>query len=124
MPYISPYDRALVHNAHAVTAGELNYIISYEINAYLLEKGISYDNIQHVLKVLNTMDFDPRGVDGLEAKIANRVNDSKMSTQDSFTVLRAVELEFYDRVAKPYEKEKRLTNGEVYTVLNQGMEPL
>ena len=53
MPYIEPYRREDLNpltNPH--TAGELNYVVTYIVNQYLQESGVSYSNINEVIGVL------------------------------------------------------------------------
>lgn len=81
MPYLS----AAARNALAFSdtdpesPGELNYIITLELLAYLDRKGLSYQTINDVLGALE-----------------------------------GAKLEFYARVARPYEETRLTANGDVY----------
>jgi hypothetical protein len=81
MPYIKSVDRKKLLKGKELpsTAGELNFIITCFCKAYLLEKGLSYQNINDVVGALE-----------------------------------GAKLEFYRRVAAPYEDIKIEENGDVY----------
>jgi hypothetical protein len=54
MPYITQERRVILDNraGFANTPGDLNYLISKEIDTYLLQHGISYQKINDVIGVL------------------------------------------------------------------------
>ena len=88
MPYIAPerrmaYDGALGDLAAGVNAetpaGDLNYVVTRILNAWLQKRGLSYAAIADVVTVLET-----------------------------------AKLEFYRRMATPYEDRKIAENGDVY----------
>jgi hypothetical protein len=53
VPYVKKVDRPrLDQGADARTAGELNYVITRKIDAYLASKGVSYSSLNEVIGVL------------------------------------------------------------------------
>lgn len=79
MPYIKSVDKQVVVNEGPRTAGELNFFITLTIQKYVLDKGLSYQNINDVVGALE-----------------------------------GAKMEFYRRVAAPYEDGKIVENGDVY----------
>lgn len=86
MPYIKEYDR--MHFEYVVqemmayparTKGELNYLLTRLAQAYLDDRGMSYDTVNDILGAFE-----------------------------------GAKLEFYRRVAAPYEDAKIKQNGDVY----------
>ena len=93
MPYIKSNDRNFIHmidnsivhlKLKAKNAGELQYQIALMISEYLLQK--EYENGQYRYQDLN----------------------------DILGALEGAKLEFYARVARPYEDKKIQENGDVY----------
>lgn len=66
------------------TEGELNYIITKIINAYAHERRWGHEQLCY------------------------------KSINDVLGALEGAKLEFYARVARPYEEKKRIENGDVY----------
>lgn len=62
MPYIDKYNRKFFDNEiyclHPALEGELNYIITSLCHKYLLEKGLSYQNINSVIGVLECVKLE------------------------------------------------------------------
>lgn len=81
MPYITKDRRVILKNIgdYPQSAGELNYLLTVELNEYLFAHGLSYQTINDILGALE-----------------------------------GAKLEFYRRVAVPYEKRKIGENGDVY----------
>ena len=53
MPYVKQSDRPRLDAGGAATnAGELNYVITRTIDAYLAEKGVNYAHLNEVIGVL------------------------------------------------------------------------
>jgi len=53
MPYLEQGIRASLEDGRLpMIAGELNYIISREIDAYLMRRGLSYQNLNEVMGVM------------------------------------------------------------------------
>ena len=82
MPYIPQNRREEVaHTGEYQTPGELNYEISFLLNEYIKQHGLSYSTINDIVGALE-----------------------------------GAKLEFYRRVAAPYEEKKIKDNGDVYDV--------
>lgn len=81
MPYIKIKDRQFLNetNSTANNPGELNYLISDELQCYIHKHGLSYKTINDVIGALE-----------------------------------GAKLEFYRRVAAPYEDKKIQENGDIY----------
>lgn len=79
MPYISPESRERLRYHPAKTPGELNYLLTDEIRAYIESKGLSYQTINDIIGALE-----------------------------------GAKLEFYRRIAAPYENTKIIENGDVF----------
>jgi hypothetical protein len=106
MPYISnntPYtgrrranlDPTAGHPAPAETAGELNFQLTKLCDDYVTRKGLTYETRTGLTYETRT---------GLTYETLNAV----------IGVLECAKLEFYRRVAAPYEDTKIQQNGEVY----------
>lgn len=53
MPYITKAERELLREgAIPFNSGQLNYVLAKECDAYLLDKGLSYDSVSEVIKTL------------------------------------------------------------------------
>lgn len=78
MPYLD-IDSKIIARHKATNVGELNYRITEEIRAYLLEHGLCYKTINDIMGAMES-----------------------------------AKLEFYRRVAVPYENKKIKENGDVY----------
>lgn len=83
MPYIKSSKRFQLDEEGTLpwSAGDLNYVITNEINKYLSNKGLCYDHINEVIGVLE-----------------------------------CAKLELYRRIAAPYEDQKIVENGDVYSI--------
>ncbi len=127
MPYISDYDRALVdETGYAVTPGGLSYQLTKIINSYLKEKGVSYDVINTVIIELEKILYigsRHKIIPGLTKEFRNaydsyvnrvKVFDVQAIKEEALGAVRACQLEFYRRVAVPYENSKLALNGDVY----------
>ena len=56
MPYIKTTRRTdILNGEHPKNAGELNYIITFQINLYLADKGESYQTYNDILGVLSAI---------------------------------------------------------------------
>lgn len=86
MPYIPEAERAPLDQAFPVTAGELNYSITLLCDNYLAYK----------------------------CALNERVGYREIN--EVVGVLECAKLEFYRRIAAPYEDKKMQENGDVYTV--------
>ena len=73
MPYIESYLRDdLDPITNPRSAGQLNYVITYIVNQYLQESGVSYSNINEVIGVLECAKLE------LYARVARPYEDEKM----------------------------------------------
>jgi hypothetical protein len=89
MPYIEQDRRNCIYTLDEGTlepfqitsCGELNYLFTIAITAYISNKGLSYQTINDIIGALDS-----------------------------------AKLEFYRRVAVPYEDEAIIRNGDVYNV--------
>ena len=53
MPYVKSEDRSRLDAGEApVTAGELNYVVTRTVDAYLRRKGMNYANLNEAIGVL------------------------------------------------------------------------
>jgi len=84
MPYITKLDRErLDDGGEAESAGELNYAITKQIDAYLNRKGICYANLNEVIGVLECAKLE------LYRRIAANYEDVKIAENgDVYTVSR------------------------------------
>ncbi|MGH3380608.1 MAG: hypothetical protein ACRDP6_38315, partial [Actinoallomurus sp.] len=125
VPYISQKDRPRA-STEPGTVGELNYAMTAAFVLYLKDKGLSYqtvndvaDAVETVVQALLVLPLQVSGADeGLAAVLFALVrrfehNDPRGGT-GAAGALRCALLEFYHRVAVPYERLKCAVNGDVY----------
>lgn len=74
MPYIKKSDRERISEGDAPgNAGELNYVITKTINAYLGRKGLSYSNLNEIIGVLECAKLE------LYRRVVSNYEDSKIA---------------------------------------------
>ena len=121
MPYITP-DRYLEAAHKPTTVGELNYLLTLRAIGYVHTRGINYANINHVIgSYEQAMHSDERAPELSELAIQLRADCKKYwqnidgaRKTDVAGALRCSMLEFYRRVAVPYEDKKIAENWDVY----------
>lgn len=133
MPYIEKHIRPVVAQGGATNPGELNYELTLAIREYLRENApLKYDQINHVVSAIDLVKRTfrcgpPRDVT-LYARIWLACDIYVKNTQrhdvtgnpinhpefDALGALECCKLEFYRRVAAPYEDSKIISNGDVY----------
>lgn len=135
MPYIPKESRPVVAQGGATNPGELNFELTVAIRAHLRAAGeLKYAHINHVVECLEWVKGALRcqvySSDG-ELRIALHricqryvdrsqvhITTSEYRTRqlrDAVGALECCKLEFYRRVAVPYEDRKIKSNGDVYT---------
>lgn len=143
MPYIDAESRAELDGngppasqRAARNAGELNYLVSREIDKWVAEHGLSYDTIRYLHGQVELMKaeitFAASGVEGpnsallaqtpfalrvyghLVGFVADVGGDWDAVAGDALAAFDGAWLEFYIRVARPYEDVKVEVNGEVF----------
>ncbi len=132
MPYIDKVAQQRLSNADQppTTAGELNFLLTVEIINYVRQHpdGLRYAQINTVVSVLEatklitwtlpweSMQFSPEQVKFLQA-VQGHTTKAMAAGMHRLEVLGALEcakMEFYRRVAAPYEREAMAKNGDVY----------
>lgn len=115
MPYISKKDRSALALRNPQNAGELNYLltllilsknedlkeeIEFQINTYIENKGLRYQNCNDVFGALV----------GCGLELRRRFGDTYNIEID---ILYRVLHTFYDELVGPYEEEKIRDNGDL-----------
>jgi len=78
MPYVKKTERArLDGGGQPATPGDLNYLITRQIDAYLARKGVSYANLNEVIGVLECAKLE------LYRRIVARYEDRKIADPDN-----------------------------------------
>lgn len=121
MPYIDKELREPIAQGkkEPETLGQLNFAITHDVMTHIGKKPISYDAISAVIAAFEcALKGDPS--DGLANKITERVFNFQNTTRGYYTehevlaTVKCAQLEFYRRVAAPYEDAKCMENGDVY----------
>lgn len=134
MPYVEDSARRrLDAGGIPENAGELNYVITRTVNEYLSHEDIRYRHINDVVGVLECIRLDlynqtstsvarshHTGLEELRSIITQLIDGYLRRSGDDVIaavgVLQCTVLEFYRRVAVPYEDKKIRENGDVYSV--------
>jgi hypothetical protein len=78
MPYVKKTDRPRLDQAgEPRSAGDLNYVITRQIDAYLAHKGISYAHLNEVIGVLECAKLE------LYRRIVARYEDKKIADPEN-----------------------------------------
>lgn len=127
MPYVPLDDR----KGEPFDVGQLNYVVSNELNKWIEEYGTRYDTINSIMAFLALLktkyclyefmvvtNANLQGNNQYEDNIITIVHNSvsRLNYSDIVGVLSCVEQEFYRRIASPYEDLKKEENGDVYNV--------
>lgn len=140
MPYITMNDRKCIETGINTprNAGELNYTISALMNQYIVDKGLSYASINDCLGALETaklvivhmtardevppLIYSEDNSESLCHDISFLIHTYYKDKREEFSALADIlgaaegaKMEFYRRVAAPYEDKKREENGDVYS---------
>lgn len=132
MPYVDEAARARVkldssaESAFPKNAGELNYLLTLSALRYLEQAPLNYQRINNVITALGATQrfFGTRQADGLHAytddmtplaaEFAMIALMARLPDGDTIGTIACMGLEFYRRVAVPYETRKAHDNGDVY----------
>lgn len=123
MPYIPAADRPRVASEGATNAGELNYELTLTIRGHM--HSCAPLRYQHVNDVVGALDVVRHGLtqslyipgEGLERELFAVCRSYYLRGHryaDIQGALECCKLEFYRRVAVPYEDRKIKLNGDVY----------
>lgn len=118
MPYIPELNRKSLTQdfQHPSNPGELNFAVTSIFKEVMNERGISYN--ETVDYVVNLIEDQLDGTPDLSDPYAQRINAVVKNYVHSNSrwkgALRGAQLEFYARVARPYEDKKIIENGDVY----------
>jgi hypothetical protein len=140
LPYIPKHSRPVVAQGGATNPGELNFELTLAIRAYLRESGeLKYAHINHVVECLEwvkaaILSAGPVFETAVELRTQlyhtadryiSRAQSYMMTVEyrerhfnaqrEAIGALECCKLEFYRRVAVPYEDRKIKSNGDVYT---------
>lgn len=132
MPYIPKDDRTRVASSGATNPGELNFELTLTVRAYLRAHApLKYAQINDVVSALDwckhafrikaygtALQMDLHRICGnYVTRVAMHSPDGYATNNaeaDALGALECCKLEFYRRVAVPYEDGKIKTNGDVY----------
>ena len=125
MPYIKQEKREAVKTEGAKDPGELNYILTFEIQEWLKQSDkISYNGhvheigvaLERLIELYGPIKMPFSSQSTIEANLYTRIliSDLVDCRDDVRAVLRWCQSEFYRRVAVPFEDQKIKENGDVY----------
>jgi len=129
VPYVKQIDRPrLDHGEPARNAGELNYVITGILDAWLSEHGRNYAAINNAVGVIELVKTSPADKPTLSDadtilgdSIVYAIAAFDAASGEEFLVatvtgvLECAKLELYRRIAAPYEDTKIEENGDVYS---------
>jgi hypothetical protein len=137
LPYIPKHSRPVVAQGGATNPGELNFELTLAIRAYLREAGeLKYAQINEVVESLEwtkstircQITGTPTHLRDTLFRITERYIERRSpklfeegykagawkAEREAVGAIECCKLEFYRRVAAPYEDRKIKTNGDVY----------
>lgn len=122
MPYIDKKSRAdlLISRRSPNHVGELNYLITLKLLNYFEMNGNRYQQIHDVIKACEITKMRVMFPDlcvscgELSDEIYQELENYESEMGDLLGAIEAAKLEFYRRVAAPYEDKKCMENGDVY----------
>lgn len=128
MPYINPGMRNDLSKNWAVasTVGELNYLLTLKALEFLKQRGLSYATINTVIASFERTKTGDRlkcKKDTLTRAMQDIIEDfrdnntGEVSSIEIGGAIECAKLEFYRRVAAPYEDKKIAENGDVYPAI-------
>lgn len=121
MPYIPQSDRDELKTRRPKNAGELNYLLTLEMHKYFK----NYQTINDITAAVNkfstnqngrrppTEEENPFYVLMEKFCVANVHDNPNLSADAAVGAINCALMEFYRRVAGPYEDSKAILNGDV-----------
>lgn len=116
MPYIKYEDRQHVERTLApANTGELNYLLSCWMRDYIVSKEKSYQTLSEAISAVRNILAPDRGFSGEVYLYDKFIDVSALQYSDVESAVHDSIAEFYRRVVGPYEDEKIVENGDVYS---------